>query len=394
MSGKMSQILVAFVKFTGVVCVLFLVSAAFAQNGQTISVNCNNQSLNKTLSKLNRDLPATILVQGTCTEYVTIHGFENLTIKGESGAAIQQPATPPPTNPGFVVSMTDSRGVSISDIAIHSLPSVFSGIGIGRGSNAIRLQSVNTDGSSGVVIYDESQVWLVNVNVNLTSGFAAIWAFDKSDVHIVKGSLQRPSNGAFNAGLFVGSAHVTMEGMRIRDMQQGININGSGSVDLNNFASLAAGADVTIDNPSGTNFNGVIVSEGSSLNVGNINLRIQNAGQPWAGTTGGVFVTDGSILNAGSNLIVTHSQGQGIVVTNNSHATLAGSSVTGGLHGGLVVANVSTIDNGSGSSTLVSGNATDLFCDSNSFITGTANLAGSSTVSCGNLLPGNTVPLP
>jgi hypothetical protein len=35
-----------------------------------------------------------------------------------------------------------------------------------------------------------------------------------------------------------------------------------------------------------------------------------------------------------------------------------------------------------------------LFCDSNSFITGTANLAGVPTVNCGNLLSGNTVPLP
>lgn len=83
------------------------------------------------------------------------------------------------------------------------------------------------------------------------------------------------------------------------------------------------------------------------------------------------------------------------MVTNNSHATLAGSSVTGSLHGGLVVANVSTIDvQPSSSLTLVGGNVPDLFCDSNSFITGTANLAGVPTVNCGNLLSGNTVPLP
>ena len=394
MSRKIPQIPPALLRFTGVIVVLFLVSATFAQAGATITVNCNSQSLNKTLSTLSKEGPTTIVVQGTCNEFVTIRGFENLTIKGDSGAAIQQPATPPPSNSGFVVSMTGSRGVSISGISIHALPSVFSAIGIGKGSNDIRLQNVNTDGSSGVVIYEESQVWLVNVNVNLTSGFAAMWVFDKSDVHIVNGSLQRPSNGAFNAGLFVGSGHVTMEGMTIRDMQQGININGSGSVDLNNFASLAAGTDVIIDNPSGTNFNGVIVTQGSSLNVGNVNLRIKNAGQTGAGTTGGVLVTDGSVLNAGANLIVTNSHGQGVVVTNNSHATLAGSSITGGLHGGLVVANVSTIDNAFGASTVVSGNGTDLFCDSNSFITGTANLAGFSTVSCGNVLPGNTVTLP
>ncbi len=393
MSRKISHIATAFTMFAGAISILFLVSAAFAEKGPTIQLNCNSQSLNKTLSRLNKDLPTTILLQGTCTEYVTIDGFEQLTIRGQSGAAIQQPNTPPP-NPSYVLSITGSRGVTIAGIAVHSLPSIFSAIGIGKGSNQILLQNVSTDGSSGVVVYEECQVWLVNVRVNLSSGFAAVWVFDKSDVHIVGGLLKRPSNGAFNAGLFVGSGHVTMEGMTIRDMQQGININASGSVDLNNFDQLATGVDVVIENPSGSNFNGVIVTDGSSLNLGNARLLINNAGQPSGGNTGGVLVTNGSTMDAGSSLVVTNSQGQGVIVTNNSHATLAGSSITGGLHGGLVVANVSTIDNAFGSSTLINGNGTDLFCDSNSSITGTANLTGVSTINCGNLISGNTVPLP
>jgi len=284
--------------------------------------------------------------------------------------------------------------VSISGIAVHSLPSVSGGIAIGKGSNQILLQNMSLDGSWGVTVYEESQVWLVNLNVNVTSGFAAISVFDKSDVHIADGLLQRPSNSAFNAGLFVGSGHVTIQGTTIRDMQQSISIGSSGSVDLVNFDSAAAGVDVIIDNPSGTNFNGAIVDGGSSLNISSANLRINNAGQPWGGNTGAVFITDGAVLSAGSGLIVTNSQGQGVIVTNNSHATLTGSSITGGLHGGLVVANLSTIDNGSGAFTLVSGNGTDLFCDSNSLVTGAANLSGASTVNCGKLQPGHTVPLP
>jgi hypothetical protein len=394
MLAKVSQVAQAFIKFAGVISVVCIASA-FAEAGPTIPVNCSNgQTLNGTLSRLNRQLATTIVVQGTCTEFVTIDGFENLTIKGRSGAAIQQPATAPPSATNFVLSITGSRGVSISGISVHSLPSVSSGIGVGKGSNQILLQDINLDGSWGVTVYEESQVWLVNLNVNVTSGFAAISVFDKSDVHIADGLLQRPSNGAFNAGLFVSSGHVTIQGTTIRDMQQSISISSSGSVDLVNFDSAAAGVDVIIDNPSGTNSNGAIVDGGSSLNISSAHLRINNAGQPWGGNTGAVFITDDSVLNAGSNLIVTNSQGQGVIVTNNSHATLAGSSITGGMHGGLVVANLSTIDNGSGAFTLVSGNATDLFCDSNSFITGAANLSGASTVNCGNVQPGNTVPLP
>jgi len=372
-------------RFGGVISVLFLVSSAFTQNGPTITVHCDHgQSLNGTLSKLNKDLPTTILVQGTCTEYVTIDGFENLTITGQSGAAIQQPVTNPKNIP--LISITASQEVTVSGLAVHS-PST-SGFGIGS-SRQILLQNLNIDGPAGVLIYEQSQVLLTQVNVNLTSGFAAIQVYAKSDVQIAGGLLTRQSDGLWNVGVFSASGHVGMQGTTIRDMQQGIGVTDHGSVDIGN------GADVTIDNPSGTNFAGVAVSDSSSLGVGQARLLINNAGQTWGGDTGGVFVTNGSTLDAGANLlVVSNSQGHGIIVTNNSHATLAASSITGSLHGGLVAANLSTIDSASGSLTLVSGNATDLFCDSNSFITGTANLTGVSTVNCANQLPNNTVPLP
>jgi hypothetical protein len=394
MLEKISKLSISFRWFVGVISILFPVSAAYAQNGQIVTVNCNNgQSLNRTLSQLNKQTPTTIFVQGTCTEFVSIDGFEGLALKGQSGAAIQQPATNPHSN-SYVLTITGSRGITVSNLAVHSLPSMFSGIGIGGGSSDVQLQEVHVDGPWGIVVYEESQVWLIKVNVNITAGYAAISAFDKSDVHITGGLLKRPSNGLFNAGVLVGSGHVTMQGTTIRDMQFGISVFDSGSVDLVNVNSVG-GVDVTIENPSGTNTNGAIVSDGSSLNLGSARLLISNAGQTWGATSAAVFITNGSTLDAGANLVVSGSLGQGLIVTNNSHASLAGSSITGGGHGGLVVANLSTIDvQPSGSLTLIGVNATDLFCDSNSFITGTANLAGVPTVNCGNLLSGNSVPLP
>jgi len=394
MLEKITKVSVTLRHCVWAIFILFLASAAYAQNGLTITVNCNNgQSLNRTLSQLNKQMPTTLIVQGTCTEFVKVDGFEGLTLKGQSGAAIQQPATNPQNN-SYLLSITGSRGITVAGLDVHSLPSIFSGIGIGKGSSQVLLQGLHIDGSWGVVIYEESQVWLVNVNVDITSGYAAISAFDKSDVHIAGGLLKRPSNGLFNAGLLVGSGHVTVQGITIRDMQFGNAINGSGSVDLVNVNPVG-GVDVTIENPSGTNSNGAIVSDDSSLTLGSARLLISNAGQTWGGTSGAVFITNGSTLDAGANLVVSGSRGQGVIVTNNSHASLAASIITGGSHGGLVVANLSTIDVQPNSSlTLVGGNAPDLFCDSNSFITGTANLAGVPTVNCGNLLSGNTVPLP
>jgi len=83
-------------------------------------------------------------------------------------------------------------------------------------------------------------------------------------------------------------------------------------------------------------------------------------------------------------------------VSNNSHASLAGSSITGSGHGGLVVANLSTVAVGAGTNpmTQITGNGTDLFCDSKSVITGGANIANATSVNCCNLLTGNTEPVP
>lgn len=388
-------------RFFALATLLLSATSAFAD--QTRTVNCDTgQSLAFTLATLNKLQPATVTVQGTCTEYVLVQGFNDLTLIGAPGATLQQPNTPPPPSPSFVLSIKASSRVTVTGLAVRSLPSVSSSIGIGGGSNQVRLQNVTTDGSWGIEAYELSQVWVVNATVNITSGFAGISAFDKSDVHIVDGLMERPANSNFNAGIFVGSGHVTMQGMTIRDMQQGINIGNSGSVDLGNFDPMAAGIDVIIDNPSGTNFNGAVVTGGSSLNLSNAALRINNAGQPYGGDTGAVFLSNGSILDAAPsaspNLVITNSRGQGVIMSNDSQARLSGSSITGGAHGGLVVTNLSTASvdfNFFGNPpTTITGNGTDVFCDSQSRITGGSNIANANTVSCSSLLPGSYENLP
>lgn len=165
---------------------------------------------------------------------------------------------------------------------------------------------------------------------------------------------------------------------------------------FNTYYPISIPNDVVIDNPAGTNFQGVKLGGGAQLTLGDTKLRITNSGQPWGGNTGGVWVSDGSTLSdLGGNLLVSGSQGQGVFVSNNSHASLSGSSITGNSHGGLVVANLSTVAIYQGNTlTLFGGNATDVFCDSKSVITGATNLAGVPTVKCSNLLPGDTEPLP
>jgi hypothetical protein len=92
MLEKITKVSVTIKQCVWAISILFLASAACAQNGLTITVNCDNgQSLNRTLSQLNKQMPVTVIVLGTCTEYVAIDGFEGLALRGQSGAAIQQP---------------------------------------------------------------------------------------------------------------------------------------------------------------------------------------------------------------------------------------------------------------------------------------------------------------
>jgi hypothetical protein len=372
----------------------FAASSAFTLS---IAVNCDQgQSLNRTLSMMNKDVPTTVLVKGTCTEYVVLNGFQGLTLKGLQGASLSQPATDPKGGLDiFVLVIEASRSITIDGLAVHSRSSALSSIGIGRGSSDIRLRNLAVDGNSTfeILVFDHSEASLAKVTAR-DPGYAAVFVGDMSHAHIEDCLFEHSTGDYWHAGIQVGQGGVVMHGTTIRNMQVGLFVDGGGNLQINEDTSYypAGGAkDVIIENPARTNFWGAYVVNGGSLSVGNANLRITNAGQPWGGNTGGVFVSNGGALNAsanlGGNLIISGSQGQGVLVDTNSHATFAGSSITGSGHGGLVVTNLSTASvAGADPMTTVSGSGVDLFCDSRSLITGGANIASPTSVQCNNLL--------
>jgi hypothetical protein len=374
-------------------CVFGVTPAAFAEYGSAITVNCAlGQSLSATLSKLPKLFPTTVFVKGTCTEYISINGFTGLTLKGLPGAALQQPSTIPGGGvPVYVVLIQASQSITIDGFAVHTSPSALGGIAIGRNSTDVQLRNVTMDGGAffGFFIYEESQVSLARVTTN-NLGYAVLGAFDVSDVHIESSSF---SDGL--AGLVVSTGHVTIQTTSIRNIKIGISASNHGEVDIQSFSSyfpISLPTDVVIDN----NYHRAVeIVGGAHLALGDTNLLITNAGQTYDSNAAAIWMTDSSSLSdPNGHLRISGSQGQGILVNNNSHATLTGSSVTGGSHGGLVVTNLSSVSIGSGNQTLVGGNSTDLFCDSRSVITGGGNLAGAPITNCTNLLSGDTVPLP
>lgn len=378
----------------------FAVAPVFGQVGP-ITVNCAlGQSLNQTLSKIRILRSATVVVTGTCTEYVTINGFDGLTLKGAPGATLQQPATTPSNGLGlWALSIGASQSVTVDGFTIHSLASALGAIGIGQNSTDVRLRNLTIDGPSpfGIEIFEGSQVSLAGVTAR-DPGFAALAALDLSDVHIEQSLFEETTSGGFHEGINVGSGHVTVQSTTIRDMQTAIDIGTHGSVDIQSFNTyfpVVRPNDVVIDNPAGGNFQGVHLSRGT-LGLGDTKLRITNAGQPFGGSSAAIAASDDSTVSDGNgNLIIMRSQGQGLFVSNNSHASLGGSSITWGSHGGLVVTNLSSVSLlTNGFQTLFGGNVTDVFCDSNSLITGTARFAGVPITNCANQLPGDTVRLP
>lgn len=385
------------------VLMLLVLTASYAM-AAGIFVNCDaQQSLNRTLSVLPKQVPITVWVKGTCTEYVTVKGFNGLTLKGYPGAKLVQPSGDPNSGlAAYVLSIESSQSVTIDGFGVHGGTTVVP-IGIGRGSSDVRLRNLTSDGGSwaGIVVYEASQVSLAAVSAR-NSGYAEVAVVDLSDVHIEDSSFEPGSMSGWHAGLIVnGSSHVTMHNVTIHNMQVGIDIGSKGIVDIwdyNSYYPLGGPLDVVIDNSGGGNFYGVSISDGGSLNLkstADAKLRILNPGQTWGGDTGGLRVQNGSTLNAGSNLEISSSFGHGVYVTGNSHASFAGSKITGSAHGGVLALNLSTIGVFTGGApTEIGGNMVDVFCDSKSVVTGHTGMLNAPSVQCTNLLDYDSEPTP
>ena len=384
----------------GILIALVLVaSVVVAETApQSTTVDCNKgQSLNGTLAKLNKQTPNTVTVNGTCTEYVQIVGFESLTLNGVAGATLAQPTTGAGNLLGLLY-IESSRSVYVNGFSIQADTTTVAAIAIGRGSSDIRLRNLNIQGgSSGISIFEHSQVSIAYVTAQ-DPGFTTLGVYDLSDVHVERSSFKSSTGTSYQVGLFVGASHITMYDTNITNMQVGIEAYAGSIIDVLVFTSYYTNVvqtDVVINSPAGTNYNGVTISGGGSLNASTANLVIKKPGQSYGGTSGGVLISDDASLTAtNGSLVITGSNGQGVMALNNSHATVIGATVTGGLHGGLVAANLSSIDVSVGTLSLVSGNSVDLFCDPGSTITGTVNLSGVPTAQCTNLLAGETVALP
>jgi len=386
------------------ISILLGVSLSLAAAQETpstpITVDCSKgQSLNQTLSKLKRQSAYTVSVNGTCTEFVQVVGFHNLVLKGLPGATLVQPSSGGGNLANDTLYIQSSQSVQVEGFHLQASANGLPNIGIGHGSTDIRLRSLDIQGGGGgIIVFENSQVSVAYVHVKDT-GYSTLAMYDSSDVHVEHCLFENTATDGWHQGISLGASHVTMYATTIRNMQQAIGAGANSIVDLvvyNTYYGASGNTDVVIDSSAGLTFSGVNMV-GGSLNIYGAKLVINKSGQSWGGTTAGVTLDEDATMLANSGLLnITGSLGQGIVAMNNSHATLFGVNITRGTHAGLVAINNSSIDLAINNTPLstISGNTVDLFCDSDSKITGTANIAGSPTAQCTNLLSSETVPLP
>ncbi|HWW16687.1 MAG TPA: hypothetical protein VN310_18650 [Candidatus Dormibacteraeota bacterium] len=115
-----------------------LTIAAIPSTASQISVDCNaGQSLNHTLSTLDKHTPVTVSVNGTCTEYVQIVGFEGLTLKGLPGAALHQPAGGAGNLFNSLLLIESSRSVTVDGFSVQADTVTAPAIGIGHSSSDV-----------------------------------------------------------------------------------------------------------------------------------------------------------------------------------------------------------------------------------------------------------------
>lgn len=382
-------------------CLLASAPAGAQTVNTTVTVNCDRgESLNQALAKLNQRTSTTVNVKGTCAEYVQVRGFEGLTLKGSPGATLVQPTTP--NTPLGVLTIDSSRSITVDGFKVQAPLTDFStGVLVWRGSADVRLRNLTTEGGVfGILVAENSQVSIALVT-GRDPGFAAVGIYDSSHVQVEDCLFEGHTGpGFFNAAIQVDRAHLNLHGTTIRNMQVGITVGAGGIInveDVNGHFPRGGPSEVLIESPLGTNFIGLEIFGGAIVKL-SAKLRITNAGHSSGGNFGAVVVRDNGTLDAGKNLDVSGSRGQGVYVTNNSHVSLAGSSITGGLHNGIVVLNKSTVaavQLGDNSPTQISGHMRkDIFCDSRSLITGGANIANATNVQCGNLLAGASEPIP
>lgn len=296
-----------------------------------IAVDCGakkNNSINAALALLDKTGPHTITVSGACSEEVVIENFDDLTLRGNPGASINDP-TPSVLDDNNVVTIGGSRDVTVRDLTING-------------------------GADGITCFRFSVCYLLNLTVQ--GGYEGI-SLARSEAFVGDNTVIQNTAASgisvFNGAHLRAGPYLTANGVTIQN--NGSSSEGAVGVTVGN-GSYADLFQVTIQGH--TYGEGVIVDFGS-------HVRLVGSTVTGSGGTG-VSVGGASVLRLqslpGFPTTITGNGGHGVEVSYLSYLRINGART-------------------------ISGNTTgpDVYCASTSAVTqgtggsGTPNLGGGTT---------------
>ncbi len=194
-----------------ILTLLALALAGSSANAAQTTVDCNaGQSLNLALSKLDKHVLNTVTVNGTCTEYVHVVGFDGLTLKGLPGATLVQPTGVTFALLESLLMIESSRSVTVDGFSVQADVSTVPAIGIGHGSKDVRLRNLNIQGGTfGIIVFENSQVSIAKVTAQ-DPGYSTLGVYDLSDVHLERSLFDNSTGALWHVGIDAGASHVTM----------------------------------------------------------------------------------------------------------------------------------------------------------------------------------------
>jgi hypothetical protein len=329
----------------------------------TVNVNCDQgQTINTALAQLKRHGPNSVNVRGTCTEWIDIRNFDQLTLKGRPGAVIALPSTPRPTPNTAVFQVFNSRDVVIRDLTLQQgLLIVNCGECRVEGSTVQRVTLVSGGANTLTFLRDVFQS---------NGSYAAFASYDNSHSNIGDCTLEPGDGGGAWWGIQMAAGSVVhIAGTTIRGFGNGIGV--STGADLQVFGSFpGSGPDRTVVIENNW-YRGIDVSGGSTAGIGEF-ARIENNGDGLGGRVG-VMVREGSyvgITGTASGARIAGTAGNGLAALSNSTVTVSAPIEIAGSQ------------------------AQDVFCDPTAVINGGSNITGATKVTCPNLNSGMEYPLP
>jgi parallel beta-helix repeat protein len=339
------------------------------------------------LNAIGQTGPGTIIVTGTCTENVSINDARSITIVAPAPGGASMPGGATIVGPldSNAFDIFRSQGILLRNLEIKgTFSSTVASGGGGEGvfltqASEVRIFECNIHDNqqAGVDAELGSLVLLRNTTIRNNTPNDGLDLFDNSTANVAGTTIQNNGDSLNGGvGVFVGR-NSTVVFRQTNLIQNNADIG----IQARNLSNVAFGNGVTTI--QGHLTNGIILQEGSHLQVGRPGTLIQDNGDacPLDPTCGGIFATQNSTVDlAGGTVSGNH--GSGVSVEQGANAQLSGVTVSNNTGDGVHLQWIS-IGNFLSGNTVTGNGGASVSCDDRSLAIG--DLSAFSKVRCGDV---------